>query len=161
MNKEAFGKLVIESQDSLYRVAKSILYSDEDCKDAISEAITKGFEKLDTLKKDRYAKTWLIRILINECYDIHRRNKDLDYIEAHTYELGYEEQDNYSELYEAIIKLDVDYRTAIVLYYIEGYKIKEIASMVDSTETAVKKRLARAREKLRLYLEGGLKDEDR
>lgn len=161
MNKEAFGKLVIESQESLYRVAKSILYSDEDCKDAISEAITKGFEKLDTLKKDRYAKTWLIRILINECYDIHRRNKDLDDIEVHTYELGYEEPDNYSELYEAIMKLEVDYRTAIILYYIEGYKIKEIASMVDSTESAVKKRLARAREKLRLYLEGGLKDEDR
>ena len=59
------------------------------------------------------------------------------------------------------MKLEVDYRTAIVLYYIEGYKIKEIASMVDSTESAVKKRLARAREKLRLYLEGGLKDEDR
>ena len=33
--------------------------------------------------------------------------------------------------------------------------------MVDSTESAVKKRLVRAREKLRLYLEGGLKDEDR
>ncbi len=59
------------------------------------------------------------------------------------------------------MKLEVDYRTAIVLYYIEGYKIKEIAAMVDSTESAVKKRLARAREKLRLYLEGGLKDEDR
>ena len=159
MNKEAFGKLVIESQDSLYRVAKSILYSDEDCKDAISEAITKGFEKLDALKKDRYAKTWLIRILINECYDIHRRNKDLDDIEAHTYELGYEEKENYSELYEAIMKLNVDYRTVIVLYYIEGYKIKEIASMVDSTESAIKKRLARAREKLKDYLEGGLTDE--
>ncbi len=161
MNKEAFGKLVIESQESLYRVAKSILYSDEDCKDAISEAITKGFEKLDTLKKDRYAKTWLIRILINECYDIHRVNKDLDDIEAHTYELGYEDKDNYSELYEAIMKLNVDYRTVIVLYYIEGYKIKEIASIVDSTESAIKKRLARAREKLKDYLEGGLTDEDR
>lgn len=161
MNKEAFGKLVIDAQDSLYRVAKSILYSDEDCKDAISEAIIKGFEKLDTLKKDKFAKTWLTRILINECYDILRKSKNVEDIEAHTYELGYEEQDNYSELYDAIMKLEVDYRTAIVLYYIEGYKIKEIASMVDSTESAVKKRLARAREKLRLYLEGGLKDEDR
>lgn len=161
MKKEAFGKLVIDAQESLYRVAKSILYNDEDCKDAISEAITKGFEKLDTLKKDRFAKTWLTRILINECYDILRKSKNVDDIEAHTYELGYEESENYSELYEAILKLDADYRTAIVLYYIEGYRIKEIATMVDSTESAIKKRLARAREKLRTYLEGGLNDEDR
>lgn len=161
MNKEAFGKLVIDAQDSLYRVAKSILYSDEDCKDAISEAIIKGFEKLDGLRKDKYAKTWLTRILINECYDILRRRKTIEDIEAHTYELGYEETESYSELYEAIMKLERDYRTAIVLYYIEGYKVKEIASMLDSTESAIKKRLARAREKLRIYLEGGLSHEDR
>ncbi len=161
MNKEVFGKLVIDVQESLYRVAKSILYSDEDCKDAIQEAIAKGFEKLDTLKKDKYAKTWLTRILINECYDIHRRNKDMDDIEAHTYELGWEPPDNYSELYEAIMKLERDYRMTIVLYYIEGYRVKEIASMLDSTESAIKKRLARAREKLKDYLEGGLNDEDR
>lgn len=156
MNREAFGKLVIDAQESMYRVAKTILYSDEDCKDAIQEAIIKGFEKLDSLRKDKYAKTWLTRILINECYDILRRSKATEDIEAHTYELGYDEPEGYSELYEGIMKLERDYRTAIVLYYIEGYKIKEIASMLDSTESAIKKRLARAREKLKDYLEGGL-----
>lgn len=161
MNREAFGKLVIDAQESLYRVAKTILYNDEDCKDAIQEAIIKGFEKLDSLRKDKYAKTWLTRILINECYDILRRSKTTEDIEAHTYELGYEETEGYSELYEGIMKLERDYRTAIVLYYIEGCKIKEIASMLDSTESAIKKRLARAREKLKDYLEGGLNDEDR
>ncbi len=73
MNKETFAKLVIDSTDSLYRVSKSILRNDSDCEDAVSEAITIAFKKLDSLKKDEYAKTWLIRILIHECYHIRRQ----------------------------------------------------------------------------------------
>ena len=75
MTKAVFGDLILQNRESLYRVARSILQNDEDCMDAISEAITKAFEKLNTLKKDEFAKTWLIRILINECYAICRQNK--------------------------------------------------------------------------------------
>ena len=53
---------------SFYRIAKSILRSDEDCADAAQEAVMKAFEKLHTLRDDRYAKTWLIRILIKRVF---------------------------------------------------------------------------------------------
>lgn len=72
MNKETFARLVIDSTDSLYRVSKSILGNDSDCEDAASEAITIAFQKLDSLKKNEYAKTWLTRILINECFHIRK-----------------------------------------------------------------------------------------
>lgn len=45
--------------------------------DAIQEAIVKAFVKLHTLKDDSYAKTWLIRIVMNECYAIMRKEKKI------------------------------------------------------------------------------------
>ena len=66
MVKEELGELILASQDTLYRVSKTILKNDVDCADAISETIVKAFSKIHTLKQDHYAKTWLIRILMNE-----------------------------------------------------------------------------------------------
>lgn len=70
MDKNTFGQLVMDNERQLYRIAKSILKNDEDCADAAQEAVKKAFEKLDTLREDRYAKTWLIKILIRVCYDL-------------------------------------------------------------------------------------------
>ena len=75
MKKEELGELIVASEDAMYHVAKTLLYNDADCADAIQEAIVKAFSKLDTLKNDVYAKTWLMRILINECYGVMRREK--------------------------------------------------------------------------------------
>ena len=76
MTKEALGELILSSERQLYATAKTILSDDQDCADAIQESIVKAFSKIDTLKK-----TWLMRILINECYNIARRinvNEPLD-----------------------------------------------------------------------------------
>ena len=73
MKKEELGDLILASQETLYRVAKTLLYNDADCADAIQETIVKAFSKIHTLKKEQYAKTWLIKILINECYAIMRK----------------------------------------------------------------------------------------
>ena len=75
MKKEQLGELIIASEETLYRVAKSLLYNDADCADAIQEAIVKAFSKLHTLKEDTYAKTWLVKIVMNECYAIMRKEK--------------------------------------------------------------------------------------
>ncbi|MBP3459586.1 MAG: hypothetical protein J6K58_10280 [Lachnospiraceae bacterium] len=54
MNKQQLGSLILESQESLYRVAKSLLNNDADCGDAICETIARAFEKLHTLKSDTF-----------------------------------------------------------------------------------------------------------
>ena len=73
MTKENLGRLILESERQMYLTAKTILRNDQDCGDAIQEAIVKAFQKIDTLRQDKYAKTWLMRILINECYSRLRR----------------------------------------------------------------------------------------
>ena len=151
MTKEELGSLIIASEDQLYRVAKSILYDDSDCADAIQETIVKAFAKLHTLRQDAYAKTWLIRILTNECYQILRKSRNLVSIDA-IGETGAEEQPDYTELYKAVSMLPEDMRVAVVLYYVEGFQVEEIAQIEDITESAVKNRLYKARMKLREWL---------
>lgn len=149
MTKETFGEMVMQNKLSLYRVARSILRNDDDCADAIGEAIAKGFEKLHTLKNDEFAKTWLIRILINECYAITRR---VDYSTLDDIEEQYYSED-YNDLYDGIARLKPKQRLAIILYHLEGYSIKEVASIMKTTVAAVNMSLARGRKELRKYLE--------
>ena len=149
MKREQLGQLILASEDSMYHVAKSLLYNDADCQDAIQEAIAKAFDKIGTLKQDTYAKTWLLRILINECYGIMRKEKKIISLETCEQEEPWMERQDYSDLYEALMGLTEEVRLAVTLYYMEGYNIREIARMTKVTESAVKSRLARARTKLK------------
>lgn len=136
----------------MYHVAKTLLHSDADCADAIQEAIVKAFSSVQTLRKDSYAKTWLVRIVINECYAIMRREKKLVPLEDYTAEEAAEERADYSDLYEALSHLPEEIRLTVTLYYMEGYSVREIASLMNTTESAVKNRLARARDKMKKEL---------
>lgn len=149
MTKETLGQLIIGSEETMYRIAKSLLYNDADCADAIQEAIVKAFVKLHTLKDDSYAKTWLIRIVMNECYAIMRKEKKI--ISLQDYQMNEQETESkdYSDLYEAIFRLPEQIKLCVTLYYMEGYSVKEVAALLDTTESAVKNRLAKARGKLK------------
>lgn len=153
LNKGQLGKIIIDSERQMYITAKSLLYRDEDCYDAIQNTIVKAYDHIDSLKEDKYAKTWIIRILINECYRILRlRDKnfpledflDIPYVD--------EEKRDYESLYKAISKLKYDLRVCIILYYFNRKNVKEIAMTLSISEGAVQKRLARARAKLRIAL---------
>ena len=141
MTKETLGQLIIDSEETIYHIAKSLLYNDADCADAIQEAIVKAFAKLHTLKDDSYAKTWLIRIVMNECYAIMRKEKKI--ISLQDYQMNEQETESkdYSDLYEAIFHLPEQIKLCVTLYYMEGYSVKEVAALLDTTESAVKNRL--------------------
>lgn len=136
----------------MYHVAKTLLRSDVDCADAIQEAVVKAFASFRTLRSDAYAKTWLVRIVINECYAIMRRENRLVPLEDYAVEEEAAEQADYSDLYEALGHLPEEVRLTVTLYYMEGYSVREIAGLMNTTESAVKSRLARARDKMKKEL---------
>lgn len=158
MDKRELGNLILASEDTMYRVAKTLLHEDADCADAIQEAIVKAFTKIDTLREPAYAKTWLIRILMNECYALMRKNRHTISLEEQEWNPPTsEEAHDYSDLYEAISSLPKDTAITVTLYYLEGYSIREVAELLDSNESTIKSRLSRARKKLRSVLgEGGI-----
>lgn len=164
MEKEKFAEIVWEARGTMYRVAKSILSGDADCEDAVSQAIVIAFSRLSALKKEEYAKTWLIRIEINECCRMYKSRKQEESLEhwqeTRGHEFGAEEPlpEDYSDLYAALRELPADYRVALVLYYLDGFSIREIAEIQRATQGTVKSRLSRGRQKLKKLLtsrEGG------
>ena len=64
-DKIAFTVLIEQNTKSMYKVAKAILKNDEDVADALQDTILTCWEKIGTLEKNEFFKTWLIRILIN------------------------------------------------------------------------------------------------
>lgn len=153
MDKEEFTRAVLEYESTLYRVAKSMLGSEADCADAAQNALLRAWEKQHTLRDTAYFKTWLTRILINECRAMLRQRARFVPLEEEAAE-GEIAPERDSGLYEAVMGLDVKYRVPFVLYYIEGFRTREIASMLKLPESTVKTRLRRAREILRTELEG-------
>lgn len=147
MDKQVFTEQVLASEATMYRVAKSILVHDWDCEDAVQEAVAKAYASADSLKNKEYFKTWLIRILINECYRILNKRKKLTPLDGIPEPAS--EEPSYSELYTAIQKLDKRSRVTVVLHYIEGYSTEEIGKMLKIPQGTVKSRLSKARKLLR------------
>lgn len=87
---------------------------------------------------------------MNECYNILRdRGKQTVLEEAHLEFVQTKEQPDYSELYQAVNMLKDELRIPVILYYMEDFNVKEIAQILEISEGAVQKRLARARGKLK------------
>lgn len=149
MKKEQLGELILACQDTMYRVAKTLLRSDADCADAIGEAIVRAFARLDSLRDDRYAKTWLTRIVINECYNVLRKQSRLISLEEYDLPDTPDDGRHYTELYDAVSRLPEQMRLCVTLYYLEGYSVRETATLLETSENVVKKRLARARQLLK------------
>ena len=151
MNQMEFSQRVTAMQSSLYRVAASYLRGESDRLDAVAETIAKAWERRQTLRDESLFATWMTRILIRVCVDIQRRQKWLIPTDEITEKLS--EDERVAALREAMDSLPQKARTMIVLHYMEGYNVREIAGMMGTTKGAVCAGLSRAREKLRAYIE--------
>ena len=150
MDSREFAERVEAMQGALYRVAYGLLLNRADCADAVQDALLRAWEKRRTLKDEAFFGTWLTRILINECYAVLRRRKTALPIDALPEPVAPPDAD--PALHDAIARLDEKLRLPIVLYYMEGYAVKDIARMLRLPAGTVKTRLARARALLRLQL---------
>lgn len=148
-NKDAFVELIQQNTQDMYKVARSILTNEEDIADAIQETILTCYEKLKTLQQPKYFKTWLTRILINQCNDIVRREKREIPGDVFIYASDVDTQMGDSEFRQMLSGLDEKYRLIVVLYYVRGLRVKDIAELLEMNEGTVKTRLARGREKLK------------
>lgn len=152
-NGKAFTKLIEENIKSIYIVAKGILNSEDDVEDAIQNTILKAYSNIKTLRKEELFKTWLIKILINECNKIYNFNKkciSLDKVIEEKYNDKYENLD----LKIAVDSLPEELRLVIVLFYFEDLKISQISEIIGIPEGTVKSRLSRAKTKISESING-------
>ncbi len=145
---DAFCRLMDLHMQSIYKVAMAYLKNDEDVADAIQETILACFQKIGTLKQNRYFKTWLIRILINKCKDILQNRSRMVYTDMIPEIPTYEETFERVEWNQVLDLLDEKYRIILLLYYLEGFNTREIGDILNMKESTVKTRLSRGRQKV-------------
>ena len=150
---DAFTELMQLHEKDMYRTASAILPQDADIADAIQETILTAWEKIDTLQKNRYFKTWMIRILINKCKDILRSGRRMICVEELPEQAAKDtvEAEANLEWKEALWGLDEKYRLIVVLFYAEGLRTAEIGKLLQLPDSTVRTRLARGREQLARY----------
>lgn len=159
MDKEGFVREIEGMQRSMYRVARSILSNEADYADAVQEALLRAWESREKLREERYFRTWLTRILINECKAVIRRGRRCVPV-AETPEMPAPPKGAVREVYETLFSLKEKYRLPMTLFYCDGYSIKEIKDILRLPEGTVKSRLSRGREQFRKeYAQGGIGDE--
>lgn len=142
---DAFAELIQGHMKSMYKVGRSILNCDADVADAIQETILAVFERLGRLKEPQAFTAWLTRILVNKCYDLLRAKAQVVPMETLPEEPVPDDGYGNVEWKEALSCLKEKYRLVMILYYIEGFKISEIAQILDVPEATVRTRLARGR----------------
>ena len=148
MNSEEFAGRIEKIRPALYRICCMQLANPADREDAIQEALFKAWKKHSTLRETQYFNTWFIRILINECHNVQRRQRrtaPLEKAPEISCHGGFETQN----LRLALEALDEKQRMCVLLHHIEGYGVRDVAKMLRISESAVKQRLARGRKRLK------------
>lgn len=151
MNKQEFTRRVLAVENRLYRIGCGMLQNHQDCMDAVQEAVIKAWANVHRLRNPRYFETWLTRILINECHNIQNVRKKTVTMESLPEPGAYEGENK--PLRDALLALEMDLRLPVLLYYMEGYKLREIAQILHLPEGTVKTRLSRAKKRLKKLLE--------
>jgi len=151
MTQEEWIARIIGMQDRLYRISTTILPQMCDREDAVQSAIEKALRKWQSLRDEKAVDKWMTRILINECYTILRRRKrETLFDEPPEREC---EPDARPDVYELFTSLESKYRLPVVLYYVEGYAVGEIAGILRLPSGTIKSRLHRGRQILRGLIE--------
>ncbi|WP_313341486.1 sigma-70 family RNA polymerase sigma factor [Sedimentibacter sp.] len=151
IDKENYISFITQNKEMLYRVAYGYLRDEIKSLDAVDEAVYQGYVHIYDLREHKYLKTWVTRILINECLKIIRNGKR----ELNTEilpEKSYISDEDSMYLRYAVNNLPEDLRKIVVLRYFGGYTISETAEILEIPEGTVSTRTRKALEILKVEI---------
>jgi RNA polymerase sigma-70 factor (ECF subfamily) len=169
-NVNAFNELVLAYQQQVYNLAYRILGDPAAAADVTQDAFISAFQNLARFRGGSF-KSYLLRIVSNGCYDELRRRKrrpatsleefaEMDeeanpmLINGHEGPEEYAERQEMARVLQAGLELlPSDQRITLALSDVQGLSYQEIAQLMEASLGTVKSRLARARGKLRDYLQ--------
>lgn len=135
-SRAAFGELYESLAGDLYRMALYTLGSQQDAEDAVADTFAEAWKGIKNLREPEAFRSWMFRILSARCKrqvaQIVTRKKEIDL-------------DSYYETAEE--------RQIVLLSVLEGYTMREIASMLEMPQGTVSSKLSRSLKKLRLQLQ--------
>lgn len=163
-DRNADLELVIEKYSNiLYKICFVILKNEQDTKDVLQETFITYMTKKPVFASEEHKKAWLIKVSQNKCKEFLRFHKKHAGIPLEEVEESLEITSGMNvedkEKLRLIWNLSYNLKSVVILYYVEGYSVRETAKILHISETAVKKRLQRARQllmKLSREYEGGI-----
>lgn len=155
--EERIGQMIQTYEKDLLRLCCMYLKDRTMAEDAVQETFVKAYRNLKSFRGESNEKTWLVRIAINVCKDMQRtawfqnlgRMVNLDDVKLP------QETEVRSEVVEQIMSLPKKLKEVVLLFYYENMNQSEIAEALGVSVTTVHRRLNKAREALRLLLQGG------
>ena len=144
-DEEMFEHTYAAYGPALYRFCRMQLGSAADAEDALQEVLCKRLYRAPEFREPEQERRWLFRVAVNECRDQLRRR--------HRTEVPLTDEIPVSEenlgLWELAAALPEPQKTVLHLHYVEGWNVREIASLLGTTVSTVKMRLKRGRDALR------------
>lgn len=158
MNQTISARQLEEAYDAcgpaVYRLAMVYLGRPADAEDVTQETFVRLLCRAPAFADEEHRRRWLLRVAANLCRDQLRGfwRKRVTELDDALPAAPAEER----EAARAVMALPEQYRLPIHLHYYEGYSVAEIASILKLGQSAVKMRLKRGREMLKLELEGAI-----
>ena len=161
-DKVAFGKIIEAYQGPVYNLAYRMLNNSGEAEEAAQEAFIRAYTRLDSYNPNRKFSTWLLSITSNYCIDLIRKRRAIllsidEPLPPHPSLMSEKSaapepqlvQSEQEDMVQALLaELAPEYREAVVLRYWHELSYDEIAEMMDTTVSAIKSRLFRARRQL-------------
>ncbi len=158
-DENAFNELIVLTQKEMYLIAKTKLKNEDDMADAIQETILACYKNLRKLRDNKLFKTWLIKILINECNKIYKKRKkqNVSYEEKEIEKYFIVEENAFENVnFDSLIRnLNEEEKLILTLYYYSGYSTKEISQILKINESTIRSKISRSKNKLKNQYEGG------
>lgn len=148
---EYLEKMIDKYSNMIYRLALIRTKTKENSEDVYQEVFLRLSKKMPSFKSEEHEKAWLIRVTIN-CSKNLLNSKFIRNREELKEDIIFETEEKHN-IYYAVQKLPLKYKTIIHLYYYEDYNINEISKILNMKENTVKSQLARARKKLKIEMD--------
>ncbi len=150
--EQEFTKVYERYVDDIFRLCFSFMKNQMDAEDVVQETFLKYFYSHKEFESPDHLKAWLIVTASNHCKDLlkqwWRKRKNLDDYE----EAAGGEMEVADEMMELVMSLPEKYKTAVYLYYYEGYDSREIASLLHKPDSTIRTYLQKARKILKQEL---------
>ena len=160
MDSNDFEQTFERNNKRLFLIALSFTANQYDAEDILQKTFLKLLQTKTEFESDEHIDKWLTFVTVNESKNFLKsafRKKNTDFEEySATYSFDCEKSE---DLFNAVMALPKKLRTVIHLFYYEDLPIKEIADMLNIRQSAVKTRLCRAREQLKIELGDDWNDE--
>ena len=152
-----YDSIVEENIGAVYRLALSYCRNKEDAEDVVQNTFARLLETKTDFQNQEHVKRWLMRVAINESKNLLKSfwKKNVSSIEVLKTEPEGRMQENI-DFIDQIYKLPPKYRVVIHLYYFEGYRVQEIADILNIAKSKVQVRLLRGRNRLKNQMGGQL-----